>query len=160
MFSPSILVGCLPLQKLSRLIKRHCFRGRPTHAYKMKGWESMIEELLWEPWKKGFSGLLQNSWGSLEKWSKGCRQEGLWKQKPGGEVVCVALYLAQGGRARTENTNFKKNCWSHAAKLREAGRGQANTELPDKCVGREMKNTVPFLGNLFFPARADTTLCE
>lgn len=44
--------------------------------------------------------------------------------------------------------------------MREAGRGQANTELPDKCVGRETKNTVPFLGNLFSPARADTILCE
>lgn len=85
MFSPSILVGCLPLQKLSRLIKRHCFRGRPTpclqdERMRVCGWRAYVGTM-----RKVLPGLLQNFWGSCEKWRKECRKEGLWKQKPGGE---------------------------------------------------------------------------
>lgn len=124
MFSRSILMGCLPLQKLSRLIKRHCFRGRPTpclqdERMRVHDWRAYVETM-----KKGFPGLLQNFWGSLEKWRKECRKESPWKQKPDGEVVCVALHLALRGRARTENTNFKKNCWSRAARGERQAEGR------------------------------------
>lgn len=36
----------------------------------------------------------------------------------------------------------------------KGGGGQAKVELPEVCVGREIQNTVPFLGRLFSLARA------